>query len=138
MGNTDHVKSIAETIEQIHDGELYYCPHCGDMIHWDKINHNEEEDTDYCPECGEEVYQATMSDYFNDGSVYDIEYRVGSKHDDIKSVSVMVAFGGPNIYIDTGDKKVKLYWWGDYAECDISTGCADEITDFFNDIWNCE
>ena len=29
---------------------------------------------------------------------------------------VLVAFGGPNIWIDTTTQKVEGYWWGDYAE----------------------
>jgi hypothetical protein len=29
---------------------------------------------------------------------------------------VLVAFGGPNVWIDTTTQKVEGYWWGDYAE----------------------
>ena len=138
MGNAEYVKDIANTLEQIHNGEVAYCPYCGKMFKWDSVKFNEEDNTEYCPDCNEEVVNMFMSDYFNDDSIYNIEYRAPSKHDDINSVSVMVACGGPNIYIDTGDKKVKLYWYMDYAECDISTGCADEITAYFNELWNCE
>lgn len=29
---------------------------------------------------------------------------------------VLVAFGGPNVWIDTTTQKVEGSWWGDYAE----------------------
>lgn len=136
MDATNHVKSIAETIEQIHNGIMWLCPHCGESF----LIAPDCDDEPLCPDCGdcdEPAGPMTFDDYFQD-SIYNIEYRAGSKHDDINSVSVMIACGGPNIYIDTGDKKVKLYWGFDYRECDISTGAADEITDYFNEIWNCE
>lgn len=33
---------------------------------------------------------------------------------------ILVAFGGPNVWIDTDKKKVEGYWWGDYASADYS------------------
>lgn len=138
MGNMEHVKDIANTLEQIHNGLICRCYECGKMFKWDQVKHDDESDIEICPDCGSECPQMSIYDYFNDDEIYNIEYRAPSKHDDINSVSVMIACGGPNIYIDTADCKVKLYHWGNYAECDISTGCADEITAYFNELWNCE
>lgn len=137
-----HVKSIAQTIDDIHDGDMYYCPCCGGWYNMEAVEIKDLEDEDgvpCCPDCesDEALELVGFADYFNDG-IYNIEYRAPSKHDDITSVSVMVACGGPNIYIDTADCKVKLYWWMDYAEAEFSRGAGDEITDYFNEIWNCE
>lgn len=46
---------------------------------------------------------------------------------------ILVAFGGPNIWIDTDKKKVEGYWWGDYASADYSKDplglqeCVEEL-----------
>lgn len=44
----------------------------------------------------------------------DIEYIVkGRKPDDYLGVRVLVAFGGPNIWINTRTNTVEGYWWGE-------------------------
>lgn len=132
MSNKAHVESIAQRLTDISNGLIWYCPDCGKEV---KIA-NECVDCHECADCDADLEQFTFYNQFED--VYDIEYRVESKHaDTIKSVSLMVAFGGPNIYVDTADCKVKLYWWGDYAECEFSRAIGDEITDMFNELWNC-
>jgi hypothetical protein len=46
---------------------------------------------------------------------------------------ILVAFGGPNVWIDTNKKKVEGYWWGDYAFADYSEDslglqeCVEEL-----------
>lgn len=46
---------------------------------------------------------------------------------------ILVAFGGPNVWIDTDKKKVEGYWWGDYASANYfkdSLGieeCVEEL-----------
>lgn len=147
MAGEEQIKSIAETLENIAVGNYYYCPHCGSYGDWDNAHNPEYESEDdecdtpeyICPECGsDEISDMTMDDYFSDDGIYDIEYRVDRKDADyIRSVRVCVAFGGPNIYIDTGDCKVKCAWWFDYCETNISERVAREITEVFNEFWNC-
>ena len=77
---------------------------------------------------------ATIGDYFDD--FYDIDYVIGSnKH--YKACRVLVAFGGPNIYIDTWEKQVQLFWWSDTATADIPDELCDDINEFFEMIYNC-
>lgn len=128
MNSQAYVKSIAQELTDVYNGIVYYCSNCG---HEHKIV---TDDPVECSKCGTELEPMTLYDFFND--VYDIEYRVSSKHDDIKSVSIMVACGGPNIYIDTADNKVKCYWWTDYADEYISSEIGDEITEMFNEYWH--
>ena len=52
-------------------------------------------------------------DYLSDA--LDIEYTVDSKGEDL-GARVLVAFGGPNIWINTRHKTVEGYWWSDRAE----------------------
>ena len=46
---------------------------------------------------------------------------------------VLVAFGGPNIWIDTAKQRVEGFWWGDYASATYSddpmdiNGCLEEL-----------
>jgi len=47
---------------------------------------------------------------------------------------VLVAFGGPNIWIDTTTQKVEGYWWGDYAEASYHKdpmGLNDALEDLY-------
>jgi hypothetical protein len=59
------------------------------------------------------IHEESGFDYLTD--VLDIEYRVGSDRK-YKSAEVLVAFGGPNIWIDTKREKVVGAWWGDHFE----------------------
>ena len=77
---------------------------------------------------------ATIGDYFDD--FYDIDYVIGSDKR-YKACRVLVAFGGPNIYIDTWDRQVQLYWWSDTATADIPVNICDEIDEFFKMLYEC-
>jgi len=137
--NWEHCKRIAEELDEIAEGNIYRCPHCGEFIKWDDDQYNEDEARYTCPECGEEFDESdleavSMWDYFND--VYDIEYRVGSDKQ-YRSVCLMVACGGPNIYIDTGEKAVLLYWWTDRARYSLLSSTAEAIDEVFEEYFNC-
>lgn len=135
--NHEHCKHIAQDIERIASGGIYTCPECGKMV-----TMTETEDADgftvYQLSCGHTVeYEpdsVTFYEYFSD--VYDIEYRIGSDRE-YRSVKLMVACGGPNIYIDTARRAVLLYWWMDYAEYPISSDACDEIDNVFSEIFEC-
>ena len=65
-----------------------------------------------------------MYDWLEDA--LDISYMMNSAGQ-MMGASVLVAFGGPNIYVDTHDMRVKLYWWGDRAEWGISRDACDAL-----------
>lgn len=150
--NRQHCISIAKELEAIADGEMYRCPYCGNLYSLEdlekenpyKIDDDEtDEETDdderphKCPHCDEEIEepeQASMYDYFDD--VYDIEYRIDG-NGEYRSVQLCVAWGGPGIYVDTGDRKVKLYWWSDRAEAPIFGDACDLIDEEFEDLYKC-
>lgn len=136
MNNRAHCKSIAMALEDYANGLVYKCPNCGEII---TVNEDWTGDDYICPDCGNhhrdnEMEELTLWDYFED--VYDVEYRVGSDLK-LRSVCVMVACGGPNIYIDTGSRQVELYWWGDRASYSIDYDVCIQVDDYFQEILDC-
>ena len=137
--NRKHCENIAKDLEAYASGNLYRCPECGEVIEWDNDQYNEETVAYTCQECDttfeeHELEALSLYDYFED--CYDIEYRVGSDRQ-LRSVQVMVACGGPNIYIDTASRAVELYWWGNNASYPIDSDVCDEIDYYFEELLNC-
>lgn len=153
--NLAHVKSIAEQIEAIcsgiiyrdEDGTNWNCED-GDAYQseddardiweydeardiWERTNGETSED-----DPRDEWEQVNVLDYFSD--CLDIEYRVSSPHDtEPRSVCIMVACGGPNVYVDTASQAVELYWWGDRASYPISSDAANAVDEYFCSLWDC-
>lgn len=137
--NWEHCKAIALDIDKVAEGSAYRCPHCGEIIFWDDDQYNDEDALYTCPECGEtfdecDLEPVSLYDYFSD--VYDIEYRIGSDRQ-FRSVRLMVACGGPNIYIDTASGNVELYWWTDRVSYSLSSDTIDAINAEFEEIYAC-
>lgn len=136
--NYEHVKSIAEKIEQIADGELFKCPECGEWISVADCEYNEAHDIIKCG-CGaefnsEDAEPVTMGDYFEDA--LDIEYySKGRGTDDYLGVRIMVACGGPNIWVDTKRCTVELAWWGETAS--VTLFSAPYVDNYFEELWAC-
>ena len=66
--------------------------------------------------------------------VLDTEYRVDKQHR-LRSVELCIALGGPNIYIDTADNCIKLFWGGETAEHWISTEISEEINEIYENLY---
>ena len=133
--NREHCKHIAETIEAIAEGRVYQCEECGEYV---TMPHTVGEKYK-CPHCETvaeivEYNEVSIYDYME--GVYDIEYRIGSDMQ-YRSVKIMVACGGTNIYIDTQARAVRLYWWTDYAEYSLSESASCVIDDAFEELFKC-
>ena len=72
-------------------------------------------------------------DYLED--VLDIQYIVTSEKRYI-GARVLVAFGGPNIWINTQTKTIEGYWWDESA---FASYYNDEIglDEALEELWNC-
>jgi hypothetical protein len=72
-------------------------------------------------------------EYLSD--VLDIEY-IANGNREVLGARILVAFGGPNIWINTRTKQVEGYWWGESC---IMSYERDEIglDDAIETIWNC-
>lgn len=135
--NREHCKRIAESLERVTSGNCVICPHCGNTLELDDGETS-------CPVCGGSLIDedgdpldldpCTLYEYLQD--VYDIEYRIGSDGA-YRSVRLMVACGGPNIYIDTAEKAVKLYWWTEYAEYPIDDDAVNAVDEWAEDLYEC-
>lgn len=119
----NHCKQIADKIRLYAQG-CYFCPMCSE----------EYEEGDTCPKCGEDLEPQGLIDFFNEA--LDIEYRIGSDRE-YRSVCIMIAFGGPNIYVDTGSRKVELYWWNEEGEAFLDGEVVDAIDEFMEELYNC-
>lgn len=115
-------KGIVAELEDFYNGNIYKCE-CCDYIKNPKNN--------ICPNCKAKLFEdniASLYEYFDD--VLDVEYRV-TRDKKYKSVSILVCYGGPNIYIDTEDAYVRGYWGNDYVEVPFSYYVRDDIDDIF-------
>jgi hypothetical protein len=65
----------------------------------------------------------------------DIEYIVNGDRE-VLGARILVAFGGPNIWINTRTRQVEGYWWGDSC---IMSYDNDEIglDDAIQTLWSC-
>lgn len=114
--NKRYCEAIVEELIAIYDGELTAS---------DDNSYNGLEPGDV----------VTFYDYFND--VLDIDYIVGSDRETLRGVRLMVTCGGPNVYVNTFNNKIELYWWSEYAEAWLPSEVADAITETFQEYWDC-
>ena len=64
----------------------------------------------------------------------DLEYYIGSDGK-YRGARLLVAFGGPNIWVDTKTNRVEGYWWGDSYACTFDdTMGLDEAC---RELWQC-
>ena len=132
--NRDRCKRISEELDEYATGSVARCPGCGEV-------HNISNAGDYfkCPDCGEvspvEEWDACgIYDYFDD--FLDIDY-IANYQKEYKACRVLVACGGPNIYIDTYSGAVELYWCGDRASFPLSRDTIDAVDEWAEDYYNC-
>lgn len=122
-------RTDAARLEPIAAGKIHY-------KHDFEEAETEDGETVYkCPDCGENIDDPddleTLSiyDYFDDNDIYNIEYRIDG-NGELSSVEIMIACGGPNIYIDTEKNAICLYWWGSSAQYPIAPDTADAVEEW--------
>ena len=124
----ERVVSIATNLN---DGMTHdYCPECGNDLDYETFD----EVSDPCCMC-EEYYSQMMSglDYLTD--VFDIQYIVNGKAEYL-GARVLVAFGGPNIWVDTRRQTVEGAWWGDHHTESYHTDAMD-IDNACREVFSC-
>lgn len=135
--NTAHCIEIANKLDALASGNMICCPECGEVVSLPY-----EEGKGVKLDCGcmididdlDDLDEVSMYDYFED-RIYDIGYTIGGDFD-YRGARVMIACGGPNIYINTNNKRVELYWWGDTAYAALSDRAVDAIDAYFEDGYN--
>lgn len=135
----NHCKAIADELAKIAEGNCYKCPMCDEIFEYDIEAYNESTKEYTCPHCGAisdvtEIEEYSLFNYFND--CLDITYYVDADKQ-YEGARICIAYGGPSIYIDTYEGKVKLYWWNEYAEADLWSDDCTAIDSIFMEIYNC-
>lgn len=133
-----HCLNIIEEMENYYKGIMH--SYEGDTYNTDdlEITENEEGEEGYIINeefvCIDDMEQLSLYDYFND--CLDIKYTVDSEKQ-YCGVRIMVACGGPNIYIDTNSGCVELYWWGEDARASMCRDLINGIDALWEEYFNC-
>jgi len=113
-----HVLSIVADLEQGRQCES--CTECGADLG----------KSSFCPEC-EASNPDTLSGFDYIADALDVDWILNSDRE-FKGARLLVAFGGPNIWIDTVEQIVEGHWWGDSFTAsynrdamDIEGACAE-------------
>jgi hypothetical protein len=101
------VKKLTDCEQQLRD----QCKHIADQI-----------------TAGEEDAHDWMED------VYDIEW-ITYQDKSYKGARLMVAGGGPNIWVNLKSNIVQGYWWGDYFEYGFTDNIG--LRDYLVEIYDC-
>lgn len=119
--NREYCKRIAQELEAYAAGRM-----------WRDIETGEEKEMD--PETvSDDFEQLSIYDYLAD--VLDYEITIDSRLE-YKSAKIWVALGGPNVWIDTAEKAVKLAWGTDRAEYALDWDTCEEIDGYMQDLYN--
>ena len=94
-----------------------------------------QENFDYCKGIAEELENAPdLIDYINEHAL-DVVY-ICNQDKSYKAVRFAVTLGGPNVWIDTEEKAVCLYWWGETAKYLLDPDIVEQIDELFCEVWN--
>lgn len=115
---------IVEKVEALASGSLYDTE-TGEMIDRDDL----EDPNDY----DESRYQ-NLFDYIADN--LGIKIITGIDGGDYYGAEICVAWGGPNIYIETRDSYVRGYW-GDEVSIPFSYIARDAVDDIIDELRSC-
>lgn len=135
--NTAHCIAIANELDALASCNMIRCPECGGIV---SLPYEEGEGVKL--DCGcrididdlDDLDEVSMYDYFED-NIYDIEYTISGDFD-YRRARVMIACGGPNIYINTNTSRVELYWGSSKAYAYIEYRTRDAIDAYFEDLYN--
>lgn len=118
--NIEHCKYISETLDAYADSRVIRGSD-GEVVILDEYQDE--------PDNSETL---TMFDWLE--GALDWEYFIGADGD-YRGAKVLVAFGGPNIYVNTRTKSVDLYWWNKTASWGISEFAAEELDNCLKELF---
>lgn len=123
-----HVEKIAKNLNEGMRCET--CPHCNGDLDYEDFEYVR----DPCSAC-EHYYGTIMSGFHYLDDALDIQYIVNGSKEYI-AARILVAFGGPDIWINTQTKTVEGYWWNDSAFASYYNDAMD-IDGACEELFNC-
>jgi len=136
----DYVANVADELDSIAAEIMFKCPKCKKVFSLEDVDCSDStvDRKITCPGCKrksalKDIEQYEMWDYFED--CYDIEYHI-TGNNEYRSVCVTIAYGGPNVYVDTKSGDVELYWAGIQARHGLSKNARNAIDDYFEDTYD--
>ena len=82
----------------------------------------------------EDGEEKSLYDYLSD--ILDFEITINSQFE-FSGCKVWVTLGGPNIWIDTAEREIKLAWGGERDSIYLDSDICDEIDTYFEELYNC-
>lgn len=131
-----HCEEISRTFEAYADGFGIICPECGARL----LGDFSEDEEHTCPECAEAVdfdYAETLSPWHWLEDALDIEYTVAGNRRDILGARILVAFGGPNIWVDTRAAEVTLRGWNESGRASLSIDACATFNEYISELYHC-
>jgi hypothetical protein len=104
------------------------------------LRETEKELRDLCRTYALDVCNGKMMFYNSDGDgdppyeAYDIKYTVDGDGTYL-GVRILLAGGGPNVYLDTYHEEIQGYWGGD--SCKLIISDYDYIDDYWQEMYGC-
>ena len=77
-------------------------------------------------------HAASAGDYLSD--VLDIHYLVNSDRT-YRSARILIAFGGPNAWIDTRTSQLEVSWWSAPEYRPLPAAFVDGLDDYLSEMW---
>lgn len=121
--NRQYCKRVADELEAYTAGRM-----------WRDVETGEEKEMDPETVSGD-FEQLSIYDYMAD--VLDFEITIDSRLE-YMSAKIWVTLGGPNVWIDTAEKAVKLAWGTDRAEYPVDSDTCEEIDEYMQDLYTCQ
>jgi len=105
----------------------------------EELNTTERELRDMCRHYAEDVCNGEMLFYPDDDGderyeAYDIKYTIDGDGT-YRGVRILLAGGGPNVYLDTYHEEIQGYWGGD--SCKLIISDFDYIDDYWKESYKC-
>lgn len=124
-----YLLDIAHQIRAIANGELYSLDGEwvteGEMVSLIEAGKHEED----------EFEQVSIYDYLSD--VLDATYYTTGRGGEYKGVRLLLAWGGPNVYLDTYFRTLELYWWTESATVDLLPDEVAEVDAMWSELYDC-
>lgn len=134
----DYCRNVRDSLMDYYRGEMYECPNCGERVN---IKDGFDDEEFICMKCCGSIeetssvadYRLGVYDYFRDA--LDLMYYITSERE-YAGVRIMVAFGGPTVYVDTRRGEVELYWWNEHESVHLDREICDELDELYEQVWN--